>query len=53
MKSYKIQDMAYKISKNHKIIGIRHGEKIEEVLITKSERKIAEEKKDMWVIKNH
>lgn len=51
MKIYNIKDMANKISKNHKIIGIRRGEKIEEILITDKEKKKATEKSDMWVIK--
>jgi len=53
MKSYPIKTLASKVSKNHKIIGLRRGEKIEEILITKSEKKIATEKKDMWIIKSN
>ena len=51
MDSYSIKDMANKISKKHRIIGLRRGEKLNEVLITDSEKKYAVEKKDMWVIK--
>ncbi len=51
MKLYKIKDMATKISKKHKITGLRQGEKLEEVLITKREKRRAIEKKDMWIIK--
>ncbi len=53
MKSYNVKELAMNISKNHKIIGLRQGEKIDEVLITKAERKIAEEKKNMWIIKQY
>ena len=50
MKAYKISDLAKKISNNHKIIGLRPGEKIREVLLTEHEKNIAIEKKDMWII---
>jgi len=53
MKSYKIKDLAMKFSKKHKIIGLRQGEKVEEILITKTEKKMAEEKKKMWIIKQY
>jgi UDP-N-acetylglucosamine 4,6-dehydratase/5-epimerase len=51
MKTYKIKEMADKISKNQKIIGLRPGEKIDEVLITEIEKKNAVELKNMWIIK--
>ena len=50
MKSYTIKELADKISKKHKIIGLRQGEKLEEVLISDSEKMIATEFKNMWVI---
>ena len=50
MKSYKIKDMADKISKNQKIIGLRQGEKLEEKLLSLDEKEIAIEKNDMWII---
>ncbi len=53
MKSYKIIDLASKISKKHKIIGLRQGEKMEEILITENEKKIAQEKKGMWIIRQY
>jgi len=53
MKSYKIKEMAMKFSKNYKIIGLRQGEKLDEILITDEEKKIAKEKKNMWVIKQY
>ena len=53
MKSFKIKDLASEISKKHKIIGIRQGEKLEEILITEEEKKKAQEKKDMWIIRQY
>jgi UDP-N-acetylglucosamine 4,6-dehydratase/5-epimerase len=50
MKKYKISQLADKISKKHKVIGLRQGEKMEEVLISEEEMKIAEKKENMWVI---
>jgi len=50
MPSYKIKDLAMKISKNHKIIGKRSGEKINEILISDNEKKFVTEKKNMWII---
>ena len=52
MKNYKIKDLAKKISKNYKIIGIRRGEKMNEALMTDEEMKEAVEKDNMWIIKN-
>ena len=52
MEAQSIKKLALKISKKHKIIGLRPGEKIEEILMTDAERKIAIEKDKMWVIKN-
>jgi len=51
MKMHSIKKLASTISKNHKIIGLRQGEKMEEVLITKEEKKKAEERKKMWIIR--
>jgi len=51
MKSYKVKDLADKISKKHNVIGIRNGEKMFEVLMTEEEKKRAIEKKNMWVLK--
>ena len=53
MKSYTIKSLADKISKKHKVIGLRQGEKLEEILITDVEKKIAKELKDMWVISDY
>ena len=51
MKLFEIKSLADKISKKHKIIGLREGEKKEEELLTDDEKKIAINKKDMWIIK--
>jgi len=53
MKSYNMLKLSKKISKKHKIIGLRQGEKMQEILITKSEKKKAEDKKNMWIIKQY
>jgi len=50
MKSYKIKNLAQKYSKKQKVIGLRQGEKIKEVLITKEEKNKALEKSDMWIL---
>jgi len=50
MKLQSIKEMANKISKNHKVIGIRRGEKLQEVLITNEEKQKAKENKNMWII---
>jgi len=53
MKSYSMISLAKKISKKQKIIGLRQGEKMQEILISKSEKKNADEKKNMWIIKQY
>ena len=50
MKLQSIKEMAKKISNKHKITGIRRGEKIQEILITDEEKKMAKENKNMWII---
>ncbi len=52
MKSYKIKELADKISKKQKIIGLRPGEKKEEILITTNELDSSIEHNNMWIIKN-
>jgi len=52
MKIYKIKDLASKISKKHKVIGLRPGEKMDEILLSKSEKDIADELKNMWIIRH-
>ena len=51
MKLQSIKEMAKKISKKYKITGIRRGEKLQEILITNEEKKMAKENKNMWIIK--
>lgn len=51
MKLQSIMEMAKKISKKYKITGIRRGEKLQEILITNEEKKMAKENKNMWIIK--
>ena len=46
MKLYKIKDLANQISKKQKIIGLRRGEKIEEILLSKNEKNRAIERKE-------
>ena len=53
MKLYNIKALASKISKNHKIIGTRQGEKLEEVLISETERRNSKQEKDMWIINQY
>ena len=53
MKLCTITDLASKISKNHKIIGPRQGEKLQEILITEEEKSISKEKENMWIIQNY
>ena len=52
MKLYKVKDLASKISKKHKVVGLRPGEKLKELLITDDEKNIAVEKNNMWVLKS-
>jgi len=51
MKLYNLKELASKYSKKHKIIGMRPGEKLSEILLTEEEKKNAIEQKDMWIIK--
>ena len=51
MKIYKISKLANMITKNHKIIGLRKGEKLKEILLTDEELKRATSNKKMWIIK--
>jgi FlaA1/EpsC-like NDP-sugar epimerase len=53
MKSYKLKELASKISKSQKMIGLRQGEKLHEILISKEEKSIAVEKSNMWIIKHY
>lgn len=51
MRTYKIKELANKMSKNHKTIGVRQGEKLEEILITDKEKKMSQETSKMWIIR--
>ena len=51
MKMYNMKDLALKYSKNHKIIGLRQGEKLSEILLSKEEEKSSINMKDMWIIR--
>ena len=53
MKLYTVKDLATKISKKQKIIGLRQGEKLQEILITDKEKKNAQNKENMWIIKQY
>ena len=51
MESFKVKELANKISKNHKIIGLRQGEKMDEILISDEEKKLAKEHDNMWIVR--
>ncbi len=51
MKLFNIKNLALKVSKNYKIVGIRKGEKIKEELLTVDEENDAKELKNMWILK--
>ena len=51
MENFKIKTLANEISKSHKVIGLRQGEKLEEKLLTDEEKNRAIETKEMWIIK--
>ncbi len=53
MKIYNIKQLADKISKSQKIIGLRQGEKLEEILLNSEEKIHAVEKNDMWIVKSY
>lgn len=50
MKLYTIKELADKLSKHQKIIGLRQGEKLQEILISSDEKINAIEKSNMWII---
>lgn len=53
MKSYDVYKLAKSISKKYRTIGLRQGEKLYEELITDDEKKLAKEKKNMWILKTY
>ena len=50
MESFSIKDLADKISKKHRVIGLRPGEKLSEILISDEEKKKAKKIDGMWII---
>lgn len=52
MNQYSIKELALKFSDKFDIIGLRPGEKLEEILLTEDEKQIAVEKNDMWIVKH-
>ena len=52
MKLQNMKKLAMKVSKKYKVIGLRPGEKYEEILITDEEKKNARDVGDMWVIES-
>lgn len=53
MKKYKIKELADKISKKQKIVGLRQGEKMIEILISNEEENKSIERENMWIIRNY
>lgn len=51
MKKYNIKKLADEISKSQRIIGLRRGEKLDEILLNSEEIVNTIEKSDMWIIK--
>jgi len=51
MEKFSVKKLADEISKKQKIIGLRQGEKLQEILLNNEEKERAIEKKDMWIIK--
>ncbi len=51
MQAFNIKKLADGISKSQKIIGLRRGEKLEEILLNNEEKSRAVEKNNMWIIK--
>lgn len=50
LKKYNIGKLATEISNKQKIIGLRQGEKFDEILLSESEKKRSIETNDMWII---
>ena len=51
MNDYNLKELAAKISSKYKVTGLRHGEKMREILLSEIERKNSEEKNYMWIIR--
>ena len=50
MESFSIKDLADKISTKHRVIGLRPGEKLSEILISDEEKKKSKKTDGMWII---
>jgi UDP-N-acetylglucosamine 4,6-dehydratase/5-epimerase len=50
MESFSVKELASKISKKHKIIGLRPGEKLDEILMSDEEKKKTKKINGMWII---
>ena len=50
MELFNVKDLATKISRKHKIIGLRPGEKLNEILMSDEEKKKAQRIDGMWII---
>jgi len=50
LKKFNIGNLAKKYSKKHKVIGLRRGEKFDEILLSESEKKRSITKGNMWII---
>ena len=50
MRSFNVKDLAAKISKKHKIIGLRPGEKLDEILLSDEEKRKARKVDGMWIV---
>ena len=51
MSLHSMNTFANQISRHHKIIGKRKGEKLSEKLISDYEKSIAKKNNDMWIIR--
>ena len=50
LKKYNIGNLAKKYSKKYNVIGLRRGEKMNEILLSESEKKRSVTKNNMWII---
>jgi len=50
LKKFNIGNLAKKYSKKHKVIGLRRGEKFDEILLSESEKKRSITKGNLWII---
>lgn len=50
LQKFNVGDLAKKYSKKHKVVGLRQGEKMSEILLSESEKKRSIKKTNMWII---